>query len=62
MASAEIPEAVKCLSELNTELDKMAEQVQCLKEQMISQKYSALDGVDLLGLKNHLLLRYMSLS
>ncbi len=58
MASAgEVPLALKYFSELNAELDKMTQQMQSLKEQVISQSYSAKDGVDLLGLKNYLLLR-----
>lgn len=58
MASAgEVPLALKYFSELNAELDKMTQQMQSLKEQVISQSYSAKDGVDLLDLKNYLLLR-----
>jgi len=48
---------VKCLSQLNSELDNMNKLARSLKEQVATQKCSSMDGVDLLGLKNQLLLR-----
>ena len=57
MAFEDVPEMVKCLTQLNSELDKMSKHMQALKDQVASQNYSAKDGVDLLALKNQLLLR-----
>ena len=57
LAAEEVPEMVKCLSRLNGELDNMNKLALSLKEQVAAQEYSSKEGVDLLGLKNQLLLR-----
>lgn len=54
---SDVPVMTRYLSQINSQLEKVREHAALLKQHVDSQKFGAKEGVDLLGLKNQLLLR-----
>lgn len=58
--SQDAPVMTSYLSQINTQLEKVRQHAFLLKEHVLEQKFGAKEGVDLLGLKNQLLLRFVA--
>ena len=57
--SKDVPIMSNYLVQINSQLEKIRAHADLLEEHVLTQKFEAKEGVDLLGLKNELLLRFV---